>query len=161
MVQPTDLFSAPIPGESLTRTKGSSPYEKPPRYTNLNEVLQYSWDKMSSVKGQAMIVAMIKAGAPIDAINNTVLFEGAAKGYFSFDMALSAGLTTHKMIASIAYKAIANGNLKAEDITLFSRDKDMESFMDNFSDNQLESNPAVEESPVAEEQDEEILGGML
>lgn len=157
---PIDALSAPIPGESLTLPKGATAYEQPPRFTDPNDVLSFLWNEMTKQRRQTQIIGLLKNGAPAEALARINLFQGAAKGYFTFDMALSVANTVHQMIVSIGQRAVANGLLKPDELKIHTPDTEMEDFMRSMSGGL--SVESIEEISTEEEASEEpdILGGL-
>jgi len=160
MATPIDALAAPIPGESLTLPKGSAAYEQHPRFTDPDEVLSYIWNEMTKQRRQTQLIGMLKNGAPAEALARINLFQGAAKGYFTFDMALSVANTVHQMIVSIGHRAVANGLLKAEELIIHAPDEEMEEFISSMP-NEISVETQVEEAPSEEATEEpDILGGL-
>lgn len=81
-------FDAPIPGESLTKMPGAMPMEMPPQFPDPNDALNYLWDKFTHPKQATRLILLLKKGAPVEAIVNTVLFEAVAQGKITVDVAL-------------------------------------------------------------------------
>ena len=88
-------FDAPVPGQSLTDTPGSNPWEHPPQYTDPEEVTEYIWQTLHTKEFTEQIIGMLDAGVPVEAIGRIVLFK------FSPDVAFIITETVMKMIASI------------------------------------------------------------
>lgn len=113
------MFSAPIPGESLTREPGSTPWERPPQYTDLNEAAEDLFDKI--LQNSAEIVLSLEAGASAEALAKVMLFGGFSKGKFTPDLALLLAPIAIAMIAAVGHKMGARGmklrepNKKRED----------------------------------------------
>lgn len=81
-----DPFAAPIPGESLTQTPGSSPWEHPPQFADVREAAEHIFDQLSRTSDR--VALMLKAGITAEAIARSALFAGFAKGKISVDVAL-------------------------------------------------------------------------
>lgn len=95
-------FDAPIPGQSLTTLPGSSPMQHPPQFPNLNDALEYVWDKFTNPKHATRIILLLKSGVPVEYIVNTVLFQGVATGSWTVDVALLMYQVVYWQIESIA-----------------------------------------------------------
>ncbi len=80
-----DAFSAPIPGESLTKPLGSAPYEAPPQIAELEEAAEYMFNTLT--KNAKEIAMQLKAGLPAETIARTVLFSAFTKGVITPDIA--------------------------------------------------------------------------
>lgn len=101
------MFDAPIPGESLTRAPGSSPWEQPPQYTDLNEAAEDIFDKL--IKNAPEVVFSLEAGASAESIARTILFAGFTKGKFTPDLAMLLAPITVAMVAAVGHKMGARG----------------------------------------------------
>lgn len=92
MAKPTttdkfDPFSRPIPGESLTDAPGSRPWDRPPRFTTPDEVLDMVTDKLEDPEKMDTLMEAIMAGGSIETIVNTIGIEGVTRGEFTPDIA--------------------------------------------------------------------------
>ena len=101
------MFDAPIPGESLTREPGSSPWERPPQYTDLNEAAEDLFDKI--LQNSAEIILSLEAGASAEDLAKTMLFGGFSKGKFTPDLALLLAPIAVAMIGAVGHKMGARG----------------------------------------------------
>lgn len=86
---PNHMFNAPIPGSSLTNTPGSSPWQKPPQFTDLHKALMYMWDTVFKDPETVMqILVFLKQGITITEIVNTFMFAGVAGSKWNIDIAM-------------------------------------------------------------------------
>jgi len=76
-------FSGPIPGESLTVAPGSVPWEQPPKFTQVNDAMQYILNKMQDPKQIHAFLATMEMGAPLDAVLWTLIQHGFAEGLWT------------------------------------------------------------------------------
>ena len=84
----TDPFDKPIPGQSLTGAPNSYAWEKPAKFTTVDESLQFIIEKLqSNVKTQKSYDEVITMGMPIESIVNTITFGGFIEGLWSVDVA--------------------------------------------------------------------------
>lgn len=96
-----NLFDAPIPGQSLTQQKGSAPWEYPPKFVDLNEALEYTFELLSTPKAAAKLHVQLKKGMPAEYLANTILFTGAAQSLWTLDVALLMKKTLVQQIVAI------------------------------------------------------------
>lgn len=101
--QADNAFSAPIPGASLTKQPGSSPWQSPPQFTDEDKALHYIWDEVFQ-KPEAVIPFMVflKKGFSVTEIVNTFLFTGIAANKWSLDLALLMYQEVAWMICTLA-----------------------------------------------------------
>lgn len=73
-------LSGPIAGSSLTRAPGSVPWEKPPQYTSVDEVMHFFLEQFQDPKMVHHFLATMEAGAPLDITIYTILSHGFSEG---------------------------------------------------------------------------------
>lgn len=79
-------FDAPIPGQSLTDEPGSSPWEQPPQYTDIEEALDHMLTQLMRPKNYKKMVALLDEGVPAEAVARAALFSGFMQGFWTIDM---------------------------------------------------------------------------
>lgn len=130
----TKLLDAPVPGQSLTTPvggnglPGNSPFEKPPQFANPNDALEYMWNKITDPKKAMNLILMLRKKIPVQYIAQTALFEGAAQGVFSFDVAQLIAPTVVRMIAAVGHLA------GVKDIRIKNPDTKQDEFLSQFTD---------------------------
>lgn len=139
-----DEFSAPIPGESLTRIPGGSPYEQAPQFPDINDAMEYIFDTLVEPRQSARLITMLKHGATCESIVRTVLFVGFMSGKWTPDVLLLIARPTLYIIASIAERAKNNGLLNR--YTIMNPDHEQINFMRGF-ENLMSLN---EEKPISD-----------
>jgi len=84
----TDVFDQPIPGQSLTGAPNSYAWEKPAKFTTIDDSLSYIMDKLkNNPRTQKSYDEVITMGMPIESIVNTITFGGFIEGLWSVDVA--------------------------------------------------------------------------
>lgn len=112
-INPSELFNAPIPGESLTRTPGGSPWERPSQFADKDEAAEYLFTELTRPEKARKLVAMVEVGAPVEMLAKGVLFKGFMDGKWTPDTALLLTKVTMGIILGIAKK----GGVKESEIT--------------------------------------------
>ena len=79
------LFTAPIPGQSLTVEPGSVPWEQPPQYVTIDDVASFYSDKMDNPEAIFELMSLLEKGIPILTIVNTMVKASIMKGYHTVD----------------------------------------------------------------------------
>jgi hypothetical protein len=83
------MLDGPIPGQSLTSEPGSRPWERPPKYTTVEEALTFHIDNLgSNPKKLASVLDKIEEGAPIALIADTLQTIGVSKGLHTLDVGI-------------------------------------------------------------------------
>lgn len=90
-MQPTDLFNAPVPGQSLTRSKENKmPMEMPPKLNTLEEALDHMFGVIMSKKfGKHLATLVVKdKKAHMDRIASQMVQSGIIGGLYSVDVGM-------------------------------------------------------------------------
>ena len=79
------LFTAPIPGQSLTVEPGSVPWEQPSQYVTVDDVASFYSDKLDNPEAIFELMSLLERGIPILTIVNTMVKASIMKGYHTVD----------------------------------------------------------------------------
>lgn len=82
------MLDAPIPGQSLTAEPGARPWEKPSRYSTIEDTLSFYIDNLSQPKKMANLLDKIEEGAPLTLIADSLQTIGVMKGIHSLDVGI-------------------------------------------------------------------------
>lgn len=89
--RPTELLDqldAPIPGQSFTDEPGKWAWERPARFSRVEECFDYVVNQIEGSKqGKESFVKLMLSGIPIEQIVNTITFGGFTEGYWTVDVA--------------------------------------------------------------------------
>lgn len=99
-------FQGPIPGQSLTKPKGSFPFERPPQYTTEDEALVAVLDQMTQPRKMKMIAAALDSGIYASDITSGILTAGFAQGKWNPDL---AAIIAKRVMASVVAVGSAAG----------------------------------------------------
>ena len=80
----------PVPGMSLTGELGNKPWEQPPMFVELDDVVNYYVEKMTEPKAVESLLTAMKTDAPLVAIANTLIKGAMMKGVHSIDVGIIA-----------------------------------------------------------------------
>ena len=78
-------FDAPIPGMHMTSELGSFPWQQPPQYSSIEEVIEYYTDRMSSEEFNDQLVDIMEMGVPLTTLANTIQMSGVLEGKHTID----------------------------------------------------------------------------
>lgn len=117
---PALSFDAPIPGQSLTNSPGSFPFETPPQFADTREAAEYLFDMVSTKASELKMV--ILQGAPVEAIARGLLMKGFTIGKWTPDAAFILMPILMMQIVSVMRRM----GLDEEDITIFNPRPDKE-----------------------------------
>jgi hypothetical protein len=140
-------LSAPVPGQSLTGTKGSMGSDRPPQYTDIEPAAEFTFRKLSNPKNRAKMVALLERGITAEAVTTTTLFTGITQGLWTLDLAM---LMAPAVITQVAGLGASMGI----EFEVFNPDTSLEDFFAQLQSGNTEvSEPAIkafEESVITE-----------
>jgi hypothetical protein len=96
------MFNAPIPGESLTKPPKNFPWERPPEYTDPEDVIQLYLTKLTEPERMGGIMDALEVGMSIRNVVEGVLRVGVSEGIHSIDVSLLAAPVLHDYIKGFA-----------------------------------------------------------
>lgn len=102
MANPNVFLSAPIPGQSLTVEPGSVPWEQPPQYTKLEDVVKFYTDKIDDPELIMDILEVVKRDIPILTLVNTITKTALMQGSHTVDVGFLVTPILVEMIKTIA-----------------------------------------------------------
>lgn len=155
-------FDTAIPGQSLTKTPGIYPWDKPAMLNTPDEVMDYFMDKFEEDAMADKLLSLVDAQIPIATIVDSLLLAGFSEGLMTPDTAILVGEDLTMLImhlaeqAEVDYKVIKNQDSMIDkglqQIAQFKKDKvefETES-MKGFSDRMKED--TTEELPMEQPQ---------
>lgn len=80
-----DFLHQPIPGISLTGAPGNAPWEQPPKYVSLDEVVDYYSDRLVDEDMIANVIDVIKRDVPLLTIAEGMIRTGIMEGMHTID----------------------------------------------------------------------------
>ena len=100
-----DVFSAPIPGQSLTDEPKNYPWERPPEINDPREAIKFHIDGINRPEALDNIIEMLQIGVPVNALAETALTTAQMEGIHSVDVSLIIGDVIKEELISIAEEA--------------------------------------------------------
>ena len=91
------LTANPIPGMSLTSEPGNSPWEQPPMFVELADVVDYYSDKLTTPEAFDGITEALSNEATVTDLTNVMIKAAVMKGVHTIDV----GLVAFPIIAEI------------------------------------------------------------
>lgn len=83
-----ELFDAPIPGMSLTHELGARPWQSPPQYTTVDEVVEYYLERMSTDEFMSQLEDVLEMNVPVTNLANTIQLAGVMDGKHTVDVGM-------------------------------------------------------------------------
>jgi hypothetical protein len=99
------MFSGPIPGESLTREPGNAPWEQPPRLDKIEHVASFYIEKLEDDKKLEDLLDVLDKGMPIDHLVSSMLLYGEMEGEHTVDASMLVAPLIHEYIVFLAKSA--------------------------------------------------------
>lgn len=83
-----DKLEVPVPGQSFTDEPGKWAWERPARYTTVEECFLHVVDQIEKdEQSRDEMIKLMMAGIPLEQIVNTISFGGFTEGQWSVDLA--------------------------------------------------------------------------
>ena len=79
------VFDAPIPGLHMTSELGSFPWQSPPQFTTIDEVIEHYTERMSSEEFNDQLVEVMEMGVPLTTMANSIQLSGVMEGKHTVD----------------------------------------------------------------------------
>ena len=102
-------FDTPIPGQSLTDEPGNYPWEHPPQYTDVDDVLDRMYDTLTKPTVARQLIAMLDAGVPVEAVVRVITFAGFMEGKFNPDVGFTVIEPLMDLISAIGMETRVSG----------------------------------------------------
>ena len=83
----TNMFDAPIPGQSLTDEPGNYPWEHPPQTASIEEATDAVYESIMKEENMARMFTLLRMGIPIEALVKVITFSGFLEGKWTVDAA--------------------------------------------------------------------------
>lgn len=96
------MFDASIPGQSLTKEPGNSPWEQPPLYSKEGDVMKFYLKKFKDPEFMDDLMFLLERKVPIETFVDTLTSAGVMEGYHTFDVKMLVAPQLHEYIKSLA-----------------------------------------------------------
>lgn len=121
-------LNAPIPGQSLTTEPGNVPWEQPPLYSNVQQVLAFYIDKLSDEDIMDDILFALEQRFPLSTMVESMTTMGVMEGYHTVDVSILINPVLHEYILQLANAADVDvieddGPTKAEKVKKKAKDR--------------------------------------
>jgi hypothetical protein len=164
------MFSAPIPGQSLTSEPKNSPWENPPQMTTPEEAVMWHIERLGKPKKVKSVVGLLSLDLDVVTMTEGILRGAVAEGRHSVDVSLIIAPIIHEYIKGIGDAAKIDYNEGLDDgeedidlreVNMALREKEVEDILKNIKNGEeidlspLEEDVPSEEEPMMEEPEEE------
>lgn len=92
------FLTAPIPGSSLTGEPGNYPWENPPQFSKIEEVIDFYTERMTDDDVEAAIISALDTGISVEAMSEQILNSGVMNGVHSYDVSVLVDPVIREMI---------------------------------------------------------------
>jgi|AntAceMinimDraft_6_1070360.scaffolds.fasta_scaffold49953_2 hypothetical protein len=80
------LLNGPIPGMSLTGEPGNNPWEQPPKFSEMTDVVDYYSDALVTTNSITTISNALSNNISVISLAETMMLSGVMKGIHSIDL---------------------------------------------------------------------------
>lgn len=98
MANPSIFLQGPIPGQSLTDTPKNHKWERPPQFSDPEEVALQYISKLADQDTMDDLAVLLDSGVPLKPIVETLTTVGVSEGIHSIDVSLIVGPVIHAFI---------------------------------------------------------------
>jgi len=96
------MFSAPIPGQSLTSEPKNVPWENPPQFPDPESALMWHMDRLQEPEKIKAIAGLLTLGLDVVTLTEGLLRAAVIDGRHSIDVSLLIGPIIHEYIVGTA-----------------------------------------------------------
>lgn len=99
-------FGRAIPGQSwATHAPKSTPYQKPPQFTDLEETMNWLMDQITEPQHLKELLNLMDGGMSVEAVARTILFSGFTMGKWTVSLMMLMHKPLMLSLAVIAHRA--------------------------------------------------------
>ena len=122
------IFSAPIPGQSLTTEPKNMPFERPPQITDPIEALDMHIENITNQDALEDVFYFLEEGLTLTALVEGILRSAVMEGIHSIDVSLIVAPVLHEYIKGMAIQSDVEfdegfDNPEAKKALTYSRDR--------------------------------------
>ena len=159
------MFSAPIPGQSLTSEPKNSPWENPPEFSAPEDAVLWHLDRLSEPKKIKAALALMEMDLDVVTLVEGILRGAVIEGRHSVDVSLIIGPILHEYlvgsadIAGIDYNEGLDEDMSDEDFNYAIQENRAKKILSDYKKTgavTIEEDKSIPEIPAMEE-DEEMV----
>ena len=99
------MFDAPISGQALTAPLGGRPWQSPPQYSTVDEVIDYYMARMTTEEFMEQLIDILEMGIPVTSLANIVQLNGVMDGIHTIDVGVLVAPLLIELIMMLAESA--------------------------------------------------------
>tara|TARA_R100001377_G_scaffold85292_1_gene71285 strand:+ start:3306 stop:3833 length:528 start_codon:yes stop_codon:yes gene_type:complete len=99
------MFSAPVPGQSLTSEPKNYNWENPPKFSKPEDALMFHLDSLRKPDKIKSVLGLLSLGLDVVTMTEGILRGAVAEGYHTIDVSLIIGPIIHEYIVGSAEAA--------------------------------------------------------
>jgi len=151
------LFDAPIPGQSMLHELGARPWQNPPQYTTLEEVVDFYVSKMATDEVAVQIADILEMDVSVVDLAHTMQLANVMEGVHTIDVGVLVTPVLMEFIMLIGDSANVKYRTGLEEQDENVRDAMVKKAMRKFKEEEKRQDemPTEKTTPVAEEPKEE------
>lgn len=92
------FLAGPIPGSSLTGTPGNTPWENPPQYAAVEDVIEFYIERLTDEDVAESIVKALEGGITVDNIAEQVVTSAGMNGVHTYDAGILVNPVVRELI---------------------------------------------------------------
>ena len=151
-------FDRPIPGQSLTAELGGRPWQSPPQYSTIDEVMDFYMERMSAEEFMLQVVDILEMGVPVTTLANTIQMANVMEGVHTIDTGMLAIPVIMEMLMMLGDSAKIEYDTGLEDKNPKTRGTLLAKFATQYKDvlDETDLEAVMADEEVEEDAQEEI-----
>ncbi|NBW15801.1 MAG: hypothetical protein EBR82_48225 [Caulobacteraceae bacterium] len=140
-----EIYDYAIPGQSLTKTPGSAPFERPPQFTEMGPALDFIFERLIRPESLAKIEVLLKGPVTVVELTKSVLWLGIQQNKWSVDLSFLLFQTVAAQIEAVAKRlGVKDYKFKREDTDYTDFLRDYASYLEAPSKEEQKTENALE-----------------
>ena len=99
------MFEAPVPGQSLTKEPKKYPWESPPQFNTIDEVMTHYLNRFQDERVMFNLFSLMESKVPITAIAESMILHGFSEGLYNPDVGLLVANDLMEVLVAMAEEA--------------------------------------------------------
>lgn len=100
-----EYLQGPIPGMSLTSEPGARPWENPPVYVNVEDVVEFYTERILDPETEDFVILVLEKGISVEATADYLVSSGVMNGMHTTDVAFLVTPVVRELIMYVADSA--------------------------------------------------------
>lgn len=153
------LFDAPIPGQSMLHELGARPWQNPPQYSTLEDVVEFYISKMATDEVAMQVVDVLEMDVSVVDLAHVIQLANVMEGVHTIDVGVLVTPVLMEFIMLIGDSAGVDYRTGLDEQDDNVRDALVKKAMRKFKEEEKrqDSEPKAEDKPVEEPDENDVM----